>query len=450
MAEIQELVDQRVKLINDAREFIATCEKDHDGLTAEESARFDEMHNDADAIKVKIDELHAAEQQVAERLARQEAAEKELSELQNAGDFAKIRGNVGKFSETTEEPINRHNAVNKVLAGWSDKGRAGFAADPELKRQFDASGCSWDNGAGGLYIPLNNQAPTDIRNAQSVGTDTAGGHTTAPGFVSNLEAALLQFGGVRQVANVIRTATGSALDWPTVNDTSNSGALLAENTQDSEQDVTFGNLTLNAYKYTSKIVRVSAELMQDSIFDMGSTIGALVGERLGRIQNTHATTGTGSSQPNGIVTAATLGKTTAGATAITMDELLDLQASVDPAYRVNGTWMMNDATRNYVRKLKSSDSNYHWQPSAIAGDPDRLFNNPVVINQDMASIATSAKTVLFGDVSKYLIREVLGVTLIRMDERYADYGQVAFVAITRFDSDLLDAGTNPVKYLAQA
>jgi HK97 family phage major capsid protein len=235
-----------------------------------------------------------------------------------------------------------------------------------------------------------------------------------------------------------------------VNDTSNVGALLSENVQDSEQDVTFGNLTLDAYKYTSKIVRVSVELMQDSAFNMGSVLGSLLGERLGRIQNTHATTGTGSSQPNGVITASTLGKTAAATGAVTMDELLDLQASVDPAYRMGSTWMFNDATRNEIRQLKSTDSVYHWSPGAIAGDPDRLFTSPVVINQDMASMATTTKPVLYGQLSKYLMREVLGVTLVRMNERYADYHQVAFVAIMRFDGDLLDAGTNPVKYLQMA
>jgi len=449
---IQELVDQRVKLINDARAFLAECEKDHGGLTDDENARFDAMHNDADKLKDHIDELHKAEQAAAERVKRQEAAEAELAALQNAGDFDKIRAAQG--GKPGDKPaINRLEAVNSVLQDWAANGRAGVMSNPESQEQLKASGCSWDSQAGGLYIPLHNEAPknlADFQNAQSIGTSTAGGHTTFPGFVTNLERALLQFGGVRQAATIVRTATGSALDWPTVNDTSNTGALLSENVQDAEQDVTFGNLTLDAYKYTSKIVRISTELMQDSAFNMGSVVGSLLGERLGRIQNTHGTTGTGSGQPNGIVTAATLGKTAASASAITMDEMLDLQASVDPAYRSGAMWMFNDATRNYVRKLKSTDSVYHWQPGATAGDPDLLFNSGVIINQDMASITNSAKTVLYGALSKYLVREVLGVTLVRMDERYADYGQVAFVAIMRFDGDLLDAGTNPVKYLQQA
>jgi len=451
-SEVQKLVDERVKLITDARAYLKDCEDDHGSMTEEEVARFDAMHDDSDKLKNQIDEMEASEKAAADRLLRQQAAEEDLNRLKSSGDFDRLRqqqiGSTGGSGQTAE-PINRLEAVDHVLQGWANDGRDSVDAE-----QFAASGCSWDNKAGGLYIPLSAQAPqnlTELQNAQSIGTTTAGGHTTFPGFVSNLERALLQFGGMRQVSTILRTATGSALDWPTVNDTSNVGALLSENVQDSEQDVTFGNLTLDAYKYTSKIVRVSVELMQDSAFNMGSTIGSLLGERLGRIQNTHATTGTGSSQPNGIVTAATLGKTAASATVFTMDELLDLQASVDPAYRgVGAGWMFNDTTRNDIRQLKSTDSVYHWSPGAVAGDPDRLFTSPVTINQDMASSATTTKPVLYGQLSKYLMREVLGVTLVRMNERYADYHQVGFVAIMRFDGDLLDAGTNPVKYLQHA
>lgn len=359
-AEIQTLIDQRVKLIEDARTFLDECEADHGGLTEEENARWEQMHADADALDDKVRAIEAEAQAHADRLARQEAAEEELERLRSSSDMDRIRNALGQPHRDAAPQINRIRAVDNVLQSWVLGGRQSVDAT-----QFSASGCKWDASAGGLFIPLNAQAPrslADIRNAQSIGTDTGGGHTTYPGFIFALEQALLQFGGMRQVSRVLRTATGSALDHPTVNDTSNAGALIGENVLDSEQDVTFGNLTLDAYKYTSRIVRVSVELMQDWAFNMGSVLGSLLGERLGRIQNTHATTGTGSGQPNGAVTAATLGKTAAAAAAITMDELLDLQASVDPAYRPRGTWMFNDSVRNHIRKLKSTDNVYHWQP----------------------------------------------------------------------------------------
>jgi len=297
-----------------------------------------------------------------------------------------------------------------------------------------------------------NNAPkryNDIVNAQSIGTATAGGHTTFPGFVANLEQALLAFGGMRQVSTIMRTDTGSALDFPSLDDTSNTGALLAENVSDSELDVVFGNMTLDAYKYTSKVVLVSKELAQDSAFSMGQVIGSVLGERLGRIQNTHATTGTGSSQPNGAVTASTAGKTAASATVVTFDEVLDLEASVDAAYRPNATWMFNDTTRNELRQLKTTDLQYHWQPGSQAGDPDRMFGYPYIVNNDMANTASAAKSMLFGDFSKYVMREVLGITLVQLVERYAHAHQIGYIAIMRFDSDLRDAGTAPIKHMVQ-
>ena len=450
--KIQELVDQRVKLIKDARDYVAECEKEGKGLTDEQNARFESLHDEADKLKAEIDQLEAEEKAAADRLARQEQAEAELEALKNRSDFDKLRGNLGKSKPGEEPQTSRMDAVNYALQGWANHGRRASEVDSQYAKYFKASGCSYDTQAGGLFIPLQGTAPNsvaDIRAAQST-TSTEGGHTTEPGFVQNLERALLQFGGVRRVATILRTATGNALDWPTVNDTGNTGVLLGENTQDAEQDVTFGNLTLNAYKFSSRIVRISVELMQDSSFQMGSVLGSLLGERLGRIENTQFTTGSGSGEVNGIVTAASAGKTAASTTAITLDELLDLQASVDPAYRMGASWMFNDTTRNVLRKLKDGDSQYHWHVSTQSGEPDMLFNNPIVINQDMASGAASAKTVLYGDLSKYLVREVRGVTVVRMDERYADYHQVGFVAIARCDGDLLDAGTNPVKYLIQA
>jgi HK97 family phage major capsid protein len=284
-------------------------------------------------------------------------------------------------------------------------------------------------------------------------TGSSGGYTIPEGFVAQLERALLAFGGVRQVAQVIRTASGNDLPWPTTDDTSNKGQFISENTQVSEQDITFGQVIYKAYKASSDLVRVPYELIEDSAFDLATTLGDMLGERIGRIANEKFTTGagSGSSEPNGIVTAATLGKTAAGAAAITADELIDLQHSVDPAYRQGARWMMHDNVMAYIRKLKDSQNQYLWISGIAAGMPDTLLGDPFTMNQDMASsIATTAKTVLYGQMSKYKVREVNSLRLLRLVERYADYDQHGFVAFMRMDGNLLDAGTAPVKYLQQA
>lgn len=314
--------------------------------------------------------------------------------------------------------------------------------------------CGLDPARPELALQLNRNYNTIRREARAMSATTgnAGGYTVPQGFVPQLEAAMLAFGGVRQVAEILRTDSGNAMPWPTANDTGNTGELIAENyTIGSSVDPTIGAMTLNAYKFSSKLVLVPVELLEDSAFDVAAVLGQMLGERLGRVMNTYFTTGSGTAQPNGIVTAATLGKTTASATALTTDELLDLVHSVDPAYRGPGCgWMFHDSLMLVLRKLKDGESRYIFQPSMNDGAPDRLLGYPVTINQDMAaSLTATYKTLLFGQLSKYKVREVAQVRLRRLVERYADTDQEGYVAFLRADGDLLDAGTHPVKYLQQ-
>jgi HK97 family phage major capsid protein len=279
----------------------------------------------------------------------------------------------------------------------------------------------------------------------------AGGEFIAPTtFIQRVERALLMFGGVRQVAEIIRTNEGNALHWPTVDDTGNTGVLLGENAEATVLDVTTSELVLHAYKYSSKLVKVSQELIEDAAFNLAELLGDMLGERIGRAENAAFTTGDGNSKPNGIVTAATQGEEAASQTAITADELIELFHSVDPSYRMQEGvgFMMHDAIVAVVRKLKGEDNQYLWQPGLQAGQPDRLLNAPVTINQSMASaLAQSAKVVLFGALRKYKIRDVRTLRLRRLVERYGEFDQEGFVAFHRTDGDLLDAGTHPVKYL---
>lgn len=287
--------------------------------------------------------------------------------------------------------------------------------------------------------------------AQSINFPNLGAYTVPEGFVNSLERAMLDFGGVRQVADVMRTTSGNPMPWPTTNDTSNEGVLINENTAVSDQDVTFGAIVFGAHKYSSKQVKVPVELLEDSAFNLAVEIGSMLGERLGRITNRHFTTGDGAAKPNGIVTAATVGKTTASATAISSDEILDLIHSVDPAYRINAGFMFHDNILLAIRKLKTGTGEYLWQPGLQSGVPDRIAGYAYTINQHMqSSLATATRTMVFGALNKYKVRDVSGVRLVRLNERYADADQVGFLAFSRHDGNLLDAGTNPVKAMLQA
>src|SRR5262245_25200420 len=281
----------------------------------------------------------------------------------------------------------------------------------------------------------------------------AGGYTIAQGFVNNLEIALLEFGGVRQVATVMRTSTGADLPWPTMNDTTNKGVILAEATNfGSSVDPVFANVVFKAFKYSSKPIIVSNELLEDSAFDLPMVIGQALGTRIGRIQNDHFTTGAGTTLPKGLTIAGVVGKAAASMTTFTADEVIDLQHSIDPAYRVRATWMFHDTILAFIRKLKESTTNaYIWQPGLQLGVPDRLLGDTYTINQSMsAAFTTGQKLILYGDMSKYVIRDVNTIRMVRLDELFAATDQVGFIAFMRTDGNLLDAGTRPVKWLALA
>ncbi len=151
--------------------------------------------------------------------------------------------------------------------------------------------------------------------ALSAHNGASGAFTVQDGLLQPLELAMLAFGGMRQVSDIIRTDTGAEIPYPTSNDTSNTGEIIGESTAVSEQDVTFGAVTLGAHKYSSKMVKVPTELLEDSAFNIPSMLGSLLGERLGRITNTHFTTGDGAAKPRGITTMTTAGKTTANGSA---------------------------------------------------------------------------------------------------------------------------------------
>lgn len=303
-----------------------------------------------------------------------------------------------------------------------------------------------------LETGRNADMPDELR-AQSTSTDSEGGFDVPDDDMREVELALQAFGGVREVATIITTDTGRQIPWPTVDDTGQTGVRVAQNASLQTQDVTFAQLVLDAYEYSSKIVPVAFAFLQDSNDNFPTLLResnggpGILTRRVADIQNVEFTTGTGSSQPNGIVTAAAdSGITAASATTYTYDELLEVEHAVDPAYRRGpGTgWMFNDTTLKAIRKIKDGNSLPIWTRSVVVGEPDNIDGYPYTINQAMASPATTAKSVLFGKLSKYHVRQVRGATISRSDHVYFATHQAAFVLVSRADGELIDAGTNPV------
>lgn len=301
----------------------------------------------------------------------------------------------------------------------------------------------------------------ESRASMSAQLPTAGGYLVSPGtLAASFEMNMLAFGGVRQVAEELTTQSGEPYLIPVVDDTGNSGVMLGESTSiGTGVNPALRQKRLDAYKFSSTPVLIPSELLDDDNYDLESQLGEMLGIRIGRATAPKYATGTGASEPEGIVTGSTLGKTAAGAAAILFDELVELEHSVDPAYRsMPGVgWLMHDGVVSYIRRIKDSQNRPLWTNGEMwnsgmkDGVPDKLLGYPINVCQEMqATVATATKTVLFGQLSKYLIRRVKGMRLFRLVERYRDVDQDGFVAFVREDGKLRNAGTPPVKHLLQA
>ncbi len=435
------LRDQANKLGTDMKALLEKAGAENRNLTAEEASTFDKMDTDRE-------ELLASER----RFLKMSDLESGTGRRSDANrPTQEQRGGSGDKKITGRDQIEGFRSW--MLAGSDAE------LTPKHRAAAERAGVNLNSKHFNLRLPdlaLRSRRPEDEREwderAMSTLTSTSpedGSYLIANEMIKPLERALLAFGGMRQAATIWRTDTGAALPVPTSNDTGNKGALLAENALVVEKDAAFGILTLNAFKFTSKMLLMSVELLQDSATNLADFAGKILGERIGRITNDYYTTGTGSSEPNGIVTAATSASVALAAKTPTYAEMVTIQHAVDPSYRVGAGWMFHDSVYAEVKKIvDASTGRPIWLPNMMGGAPDTILGDPYTVNQSMAVAAStgSGKSILYGQLSKYIIRDVRDVTLLRLDERYAEYHQVAFLAFMRTDGDLLDAGTHPVVY----
>ncbi|HRW39289.1 MAG TPA: phage major capsid protein, partial [Aquihabitans sp.] len=249
-------------------------------------------------------------------------------------------------------------------------------------------------------------------------------------------------------AEVITTDAGNPLPWATNDDTAMIGYQLGENVEaTNEGDLEFGKNQLEAFTFVSGVQKVSFALLQDSGIDIENFVAKKLGIRLGRIENLRLTSGNGTTQPQGYVTGLSVGKTTASATAFTYDEFIDLEHSVDAAYRnpAQCTYKFHDLVLAEMRKLRDDSGGDGvgrplWQPAVTVGAPDTFNGYRYVVNNDQDStVAATKKTVAFGNwMAAFVVRKVRGATMIRFGEKFADSLQVGFLAFERVDSLVQD------------
>jgi len=359
----------------------------------------------------------------------------------------------GDQTWTNEEQVKFDGYTSEIELIKNQIKAAEKMRELEADTFFNAAPAKKDDGvtidalaAVALYMRHGNNVSAEqaiaIRNAMSTTTAAEGGYTVPSEIAAIVIDKLKAFGGMREVAEVITTEAGTSLNFPTSDGTAEVGEIVGENAAAALGEMTFGTIGLNVFKYSSKKIALPVELIQDSAIDVIAFVVDRLATRIARIQNTHFTVGAGTTLPDGIMLKAATGVTGATGTTLTVtyDSLVDLKHSVNRAYRSNAKFMLNDLSVAIVSKLKDTTGRPIWVPSVDVGAPDTLLGHAVQINDDVAVMAANAKSIAFGDLSKYMIRDVANSTSLRRfdDSAFALLGQVGFCGWTRSGGNLID------------
>lgn len=285
--------------------------------------------------------------------------------------------------------------------------------------------------------------------AQSTGTGTAGGYTVPTTMLNRIVDIMKSFGGIAGICQVMTTESGEAINWPTSDGTAEEGELIGENSVTSEDDIEFGSVALGAKKLSSKVIRVSNELLSDSGLDMEAYISNRIGLRLWRGESRYLVQGNGSGlQPKGLEAAVTGTVAASGATAINWKDLNAIKHAVDPAYRAmpGFRFAFNDNTLKLISNMEDGQGRPLWLPAVAGLAPATILGVQYAIDQAIADIAANKKFLYAGDFNRFILRRIKYMALRRLVERYADYDQTGFLAFHRFDCVLED--TAAIKALA--
>lgn len=386
MSKILELKEKRARAWEAAKAFLDAKRTDDGFVSGEDAATYDRMEADVVNLGKEI-----------ERLERQAVIDAELA-------------------KATAQPI-----INKPSAMPNGGEKTGRASD-EYKRAF------W-NG-------MRNKMSYEVQNALSIGTDSEGGYLVPDEYEKKLVEALQDEVFFRSLATVIRTSSGDR-KIPIVT-SRGEAAWIDEGGQFPESEDSFGQTSIGAYKLAT-MIKVSDELLNDSVFNIEAYISKEFGRRIGAKEEEAFFIGDGSGKPTGLfhTTGGADTGVTATSTSITFDDVMDLYYSLRAPYRNKATWLLNDSTVKAIRKLKDGNGNYIWQPSVKEGEPDRILNRPYRTSIYVPELAAGNRVMAFGDYSYYWIADRQGRSFKRLNELYATTGQVGFLASERVDGKLI-------------
>jgi HK97 family phage major capsid protein len=437
MSDRKTLVSERSKLVAQASDLNKIAEVRE--WTPEETAKVDDLIAKIEALDARVVELENYESEPAEAEVAPEEAP--VDPEQNSRRRSLISGFENKPQRrTAPAPIGVPMFSRDLDDKRSEKDRT-----LAMRGWFAGKNASKEERSAAFRTGLDVNSDRLVLRANST-SGTAGGYTIPQGFLAQLEQRAAYFNPLRDVATVVRTDTSNNLPFPVIDDTANVSAIGAENTAPSAVDMVFSQITLGSYR-TESLIKLSNELLRDSGLDMPSIIANLLGERIGRKEATDHATGNGSSAPEGVVTGSSAGVAGATTTTITLANVMGLRNSLDYAYQQNASFMMHQSVWNSILQLADSQARPLFL-DLLNGNQAKLLGYPVIVNNAMASsIAASAKTVLFGDFSKYIIRDCGDIVIVRLNELYAAEFATGFLAARWSDAKV--SQTNAIKRITQ-
>lgn len=428
-AQIIEQSKKRKLILDQANAILAKATKEGRSFTTEETAEFDKRHKEGDEIRGMI-----------ERMQLQAAEERALADAM---------------------PDNRQTGREDIVdPDGKGADRAAEAAAKEERGDFQAY---LRGGVAGMDAERRSRVtkriaalPSEAR-ALAEGAGATGGYLVPQGFEKQLVIATLAIGKFLKKVESWETEMGNQIPWPSANDTGQRADVVGENTQvaSTGADPAFGVTQFYAYMYTTQIVLVPFTLANDSAFDLEGYLNKMFATRFSRGLNIDATTGNGTGRLTGItVNATNSGFTTATNATLAFADLENTYGALDPSYVDQASWMFHNSTLTAIKKLVDTNGRPLFSPGGVTSDlskpvADTILGKEYVINQAMPVIASTAKSIIFGDLSAYKHRSVKGVQMLRLVERYADFMQVGYMGFQRHDGKLIDAGTHPVIYTAQ-
>lgn len=386
MNKAMELREKRAKLWDATKAFLDSKRNDKGLLSAEDTSTYEKMEDDVMSLGKEID-----------RLDRQAAIDLELSKATSM-------------------------AIRNTPNAQMDPEKTGRATD-EYTKAF------WNS--------MRNKDSYEIKNALKIGTDSEGGYLVPDEFERTLIEGLQEENIFRQLAKVITTSSGDR-KIPVVA-SKGIASWVDEEGAVPESDDAFTQVSIGAYKLAT-MIKVSQELIQDNVFNLESYIAKEFARRIGAAEEEAFLNGNGVGRPIGIFNdtgGGEIGVTASTQSLIKIDEILDLFYSLKSPYRKKASFIMNDATVKEIRKLKDGNGQYIWQPSLTAGEPDTILNRPVKTSSYVPTIGAGSKSIAFGDFNYYWVADRQGRIFQRLNELYAETGQIGFKASQRVDGKLI-------------